>query len=949
MRLLGSTAFEPAGGTALPLTADLNTAIIASLAATPGWVSRSELAARVWPDRTEATARTNLRWHLHQSRKRPWGVCLEHSGDHLRWAAASDVLDFERAVEADDDAAAITWYGGPLAVGTFGDEPASLAHWFEARRDELHARWHRLLLERSDAVGADMLFEALLLALHHDPLEPALVERMLDTAHGAGRFEEARRAFDAYRARLAEEVDERPDAAIRARAALRLAPTIPSQAALPESAGDLESSEAGRYLAAVWRTASGTTLLASDDRQALWRLTRASGGMRVALEAMALAVATTSAGEAAALWQARSRLTSSAHRVVLREVEDPWRRLDDAMELMWRALPEDERFVLARIATLEAPLRFELAARVLPVDAPLWRRWREARFLVTGERGAETVLPPLRAWLANATTSEEWSRDERALAAALLEAFVAALARPNADLDAVALDLPAIEAAWETLLRLAEPAELDATLPAWDRWHRLRGDFAAARQRFEAVAERAEEFADGTAVRARALAHAGHMAFRQGRQRDAQRLLDEAEGVPLRKEDAAMVSQVRGAMAFEAGDVEGAERGFGRRLEIARELGDLRSEAEALNNLALVDRLARRSDAAAQRLQEAIALLRSLGDERGAGSAQLNLALLEASRGAYGAYADAARVALKLLERAPKLTDRALARANLADALCLTGPLDEARRQAERALEEATEAGLVQYVVSARTALGRAWAVSGERERAATELALAEQEAGVEAGPEVLRLIYSHRAWLAFWSGQLAEAERWTRAALRQAELSGAGTARYEALFARLAVRRADLQAARAALRRAEVASAYDEDVSVEAALLEAAVEIAGSLGERAEVLESAQRALGVADDSGRLAERVGFRIAIGEVLLAEGDDERALTVHAEAFEVADRGRSLPLLRACDLLEARLLAAAGRLEQAEAVARRVARARQAGAFERRAARQALSLWRSGRA
>ena len=944
MRLLGTAAYEPAEGPSQPLSADLSGAIVASIAATPGWVSRSRLAARVWPERSESTARTNLRWHLHQVRKRPWGLHVESNGEHVRWAARCDVLEFEQALVAGDRAAAVAAYRGPLLAGDPGDVPASLAHWFDVRRADLHARWREQLLAGGDEVAAELLFEALLRALQHEPLEPQLVERMLDVAQGAGRVDEGRRAYEAYRRRLADEVDARPSSALRLRAALRLAPTLPSQVDLPADEATLELSAAGRYLLAVWRTASGEAPLEQADRQAVWRLVRASGGVRVALEAMAEAAATLSLREAAAGWEARPVVPGASGHRGARDGDDPWRRLDDAMEMVWRALPDDDQAHLARLATLDAPVRFELAGSLVSLDTRRWQRWLRAQLIVPDGDAGVRVLAPLRAWLASVTPADVWEHHEAVLSTTLLERFSAAVMQPGADLAALATDLEVVEAAWQAALRRGALPLLDGTLAAWDRWHRLHGDFEVGRERFAAVAALAAADATTLETYARALVFGAHMLFRLGRAREAERLLAQAEGGPLRPVDAAMAAQVRGAIAYEAGDVEGAEQGFGRRLAIARELSDVRSEAEALNNLALVDRLAQRSDDAAERLWQASALLRSIGDERGAGSAQLNLALVEATRGAYRAYADASRVALALFEGLPRVADRALARANLADALCIVGPVDEARRQAQTAVAEARQADVMQYVVIARTALGRAHYACGERDQAATTLGLAEQEARIAASPERLQLIHAHRAWLAFTAGHLDDAERWACAALQHAERSGAPVARLEALRARIAVHGGAFELGRTALERARAAAADAEDRAVPAALLEVEAELALWAGEPDVAADAAMRALPIVDRSGRLSERVWFRLLLAEWHLERGELDDAFAMHAGAFELADGARSLPQVRAADLTEARLLAAVGRLESAQRLARRVARSRHAGAVHRRAARRLLSTW-----
>ncbi|WP_161883442.1 BTAD domain-containing putative transcriptional regulator [Deinococcus alpinitundrae] len=119
-----------------------------------GETPRSRLAALLWPDHEEPSARVNLRQELRRLRTTPLGAHLHAGGDSLSLSAesVSDAGLFERLSRQGDFAAALPHYGGRLLDGTeFLDAP-ELADWLEAQRERLQTLWTAALAAQARAL-----------------------------------------------------------------------------------------------------------------------------------------------------------------------------------------------------------------------------------------------------------------------------------------------------------------------------------------------------------------------------------------------------------------------------------------------------------------------------------------------------------------------------------------------------------------------------------------------------------------------------------------------------------------------------------------------------------------------------------------------------------------------------------------------------------------------------
>ena len=112
-----------------------------------------------------------------------------------------------------------------------------------------------------------------------------------------------------------------------------------------------------------------------------------------------------------------------------------------------------------------------------------------------------------------------------------------------------------------------------------------------------------------------------------------------------------------GAIAFEQGRLEEAERAFGNALQLARELDDSLMAARASNNLASVAHLRGQADLALSLYRSALLSYQRLGDRRGTAETYHNLGLTFRQ---LNEWADADSAALQAVRLAEQVGERSL-------------------------------------------------------------------------------------------------------------------------------------------------------------------------------------------------------------------------------------------------------------------------------------------------
>ncbi len=263
LRLLGHPTLLLEGKTIVGFSSLRMQRLLAALVLEPDTaVPRSRMAFQLWPESTEAQARTNLRKLLHELRQMlsGAGADLEVDQQRLRWRAAPsswvDVIAFRDALERGDDDAAATTYAGDLLPDCYDD-------WVIEARDRLRqaagGALDRLAAAAEDRGDHLATIDHACARLRLEPWwEPA--HRHLIRAHGRlGNRAEALRSYHRCAEVLAKELGVEPDPTTR-RAYEAVRPSI-SPAAGATVVAPSSSSAVGRNveldrMASVWERAT---------------------------------------------------------------------------------------------------------------------------------------------------------------------------------------------------------------------------------------------------------------------------------------------------------------------------------------------------------------------------------------------------------------------------------------------------------------------------------------------------------------------------------------------------------------------------------------------------------------------------------------------------------------------------------------------------------------------
>jgi DNA-binding SARP family transcriptional activator len=211
--LLGELSLQLGGARLPPLESARAESLLAYLllhrdAAQP----RARIAGRLWPDSSEAQARTNLRHVLHTLRRAlPEAEhCLEVTARTLRWSGPVelDVAAFESALALGDHAAAVAIYAGDLLEGS-GDE------WVRHERERLKSLY-LAALERL-AAGADdrRAVEYAERLVRADPLREESYRLLMRLHDAHGEPTRALRVYHACAAALERDLGIEPSAETR--------------------------------------------------------------------------------------------------------------------------------------------------------------------------------------------------------------------------------------------------------------------------------------------------------------------------------------------------------------------------------------------------------------------------------------------------------------------------------------------------------------------------------------------------------------------------------------------------------------------------------------------------------------------------------------------------------------------------------------------------------------
>jgi predicted ATPase/DNA-binding SARP family transcriptional activator/Tfp pilus assembly protein PilF len=216
LHLLGSPAVESEDGMSA-LAFERRSQLVAFLALRRAWVGRAELAALLWPGQSGKLAHANLRKTLFRIQSLPWAGAVETRGGALRFAADTDVLAFESALREERTGDALALHHGELLAGFDDAVNQPWSDWLSYERERLRTAWRGAALRHlAGEIEAREAIELSARLLEADPLdEAALLAHMAGLARD-GQAARARQVYQAFTARLAAELGVAPGAPLQA-------------------------------------------------------------------------------------------------------------------------------------------------------------------------------------------------------------------------------------------------------------------------------------------------------------------------------------------------------------------------------------------------------------------------------------------------------------------------------------------------------------------------------------------------------------------------------------------------------------------------------------------------------------------------------------------------------------------------------------------------------------
>lgn len=194
----------------------MRAAALGYLAFARRWVARTELMALFWPDRPEPTARGNLRPLLARLAHEPLAVGLEREPTRVRWLVETD---HEALMAAQRDR---RWQDawrlarGDLLEGVVIAHAPEFESWLEVERagvrDVVRAAGLRVADAALEVGGLTDAGEVLALLQRLDPLDEAVLRRLMLVLARSGARGEALAAYHTFTERCREELGAVPEA-----------------------------------------------------------------------------------------------------------------------------------------------------------------------------------------------------------------------------------------------------------------------------------------------------------------------------------------------------------------------------------------------------------------------------------------------------------------------------------------------------------------------------------------------------------------------------------------------------------------------------------------------------------------------------------------------------------------------------------------------------------------
>jgi predicted ATPase/DNA-binding SARP family transcriptional activator len=198
-----------------PFVAERPCQLLAYLAVRGDWVGRDQLAALFWPDKGNDAARRNLRRVLHGARHLAFANDIETRGDLVRWPIATDVCEFDQALQEGRLDEAVALVRGPLCEGIESPDCGDFAEWLAFERNRVAERWRTAALALAPRIPPQASHDLAERMLTVDSFDEEAVRTKIAALVALGRSAEAKRVYRRFAEHLAEELGVEPSAALR--------------------------------------------------------------------------------------------------------------------------------------------------------------------------------------------------------------------------------------------------------------------------------------------------------------------------------------------------------------------------------------------------------------------------------------------------------------------------------------------------------------------------------------------------------------------------------------------------------------------------------------------------------------------------------------------------------------------------------------------------------------
>ncbi len=189
-----------------------------TVARSQGFIARDELLGVFWPDSTEDRARASLRQAIRFLRRHLGDHVIQNRGDDAVGippvALRCDAVEFRRAMERGDDAAAVDRYRGGFLPGMILSGAHAFDRWLHAERQALRTAAIASALRLADRSEArEDLHDAVRQvrwALALEPSDEAVARRLISLQARAGNRGAAQATYASLTSHLRDELDLEP-------------------------------------------------------------------------------------------------------------------------------------------------------------------------------------------------------------------------------------------------------------------------------------------------------------------------------------------------------------------------------------------------------------------------------------------------------------------------------------------------------------------------------------------------------------------------------------------------------------------------------------------------------------------------------------------------------------------------------------------------------------------